>query len=141
MASLGGSLRQAGVSSSRGLRPNLSRRPPSSSSEASYASDGSASDDQFVFSAGNTPTHEYPRSATLAAREDLLFGKQAPAATSDSSDAAGLARSKPIAIELPPVRGTFLYTKILNPVFIDRILFTWMPPKRGDDLCNVLRKQ
>src|SRR4051812_41073111 len=87
MASFRGSFNAANVSPSRALRPRplLQRRAQSSSSEASCGSASPASEDHFVFSAGNTPTGEYappsrPKSTNLAPptsapRDGLLYGK------------------------------------------------------------------
>jgi hypothetical protein len=118
MASFRGSFNSANLPPSQALRPILQRRAQSSSSEASCGSASPASEDQFVFSVGNTPSNEHPPSAapvsrtmapTSAPREGLLFGKQTATATiSEIPDSHASVRSKPIAIELPTVRRVFL---------------------------------
>ncbi|KAK0633764.1 hypothetical protein B0T14DRAFT_81821 [Immersiella caudata] len=122
MASFRGSSNPANLSPSRALRPILQQRAQSSSSEASCGSASPASEDQFVFSVGNTPSNEYPPShssavssgnrtgaRTSAPREGLLFGKRTSiAAIAEISESLTSAQSKPIAIELPTARRAFL---------------------------------
>ncbi|KAK0655125.1 hypothetical protein B0T16DRAFT_316014 [Cercophora newfieldiana] len=125
MASFRGSFNPANLSPSRALRPMLQRRAQSSSSEASCGSASPASEDQFVFSVGNTPSNEHPPPShsvnrtgapTSAPRDGLLFDKRTwflsePAVTtiSETKDSITPGRSKPIAIEIPPtVRRVYL---------------------------------
>ncbi|KAK0725768.1 hypothetical protein B0H67DRAFT_598848 [Lasiosphaeris hirsuta] len=102
----------------------MHRRTVSSSSDASFTSSSSVSDDQFLFSACNTPANEQPPSAqtatsfsragvTSAPRDNLLFGKQAKELSTKSQPFAGISelpdsprlnRSQPIAIEIPANR-------------------------------------
>ncbi|KAK3364460.1 hypothetical protein B0T25DRAFT_442110 [Lasiosphaeria hispida] len=101
----------------------MHQRTVSSSSDASFASSSSVSDDQFAFSACNTPANEQPLSAQTAAsfsraavtsapRDNLLFGKlkelstktQPFAGISELPHSPRLNRSQPIAIEIPANR-------------------------------------
>ncbi|KAJ4395430.1 hypothetical protein N0V85_006553 [Neurospora sp. IMI 360204] len=90
----------------------MPRRTLSGSSHGSCASPSPLSDEQFAFSAGNTPVREIPPSYVASARDALLFGtrevnskSQTTTFISESKDASKVVtRSKPIAIELPPTR-------------------------------------
>lgn len=104
------------------MRPNMPRRTLSGSSHGSCPSPSPLSDEQFAFSAGNTPVRETPPSYVASAgynsktgtpRDALLFGtrdvnSKSQATTtfiSETKDASQIVtRSKPIAIELPPTR-------------------------------------
>ncbi|KAM7186544.1 hypothetical protein V8F33_011748 [Rhypophila sp. PSN 637] len=114
---------------SRLARPSH-RRTASNSSEASHASvNSSASDEQFVFSAGNTPSGENPPSLgpgpniTSNPRDGLLLGR--PAITSRSQpNPHDLARqraislsatSQPIAIAPPAARQPTTAPAVVTP--------------------------
>ncbi|KAK3331150.1 hypothetical protein B0H66DRAFT_91231 [Apodospora peruviana] len=93
------------------------RTGSNSSGTSSRASSSSMSEDQFAFSAGNTPSGEYPpspgatRSITSTPRDHLLFGKEVKSrspATREISQSIDSSRptsaSRPIAIEPPTTR-------------------------------------
>ncbi|KAK3951146.1 hypothetical protein QBC32DRAFT_169615 [Pseudoneurospora amorphoporcata] len=120
MSSLGSSLKRS-FTPSQIMRPTMPRRTLSGSSHSSCPSPSPLSDEQFAFSAGNTPVREIPpsyvasagyNSKTGTSRDALLFGtrevnnkSQTTTFISESKDASKIVtRSKPIAIELPPTR-------------------------------------
>ncbi|KAK3396186.1 hypothetical protein B0T20DRAFT_357367 [Sordaria brevicollis] len=100
----------------------MPRRTLSGSSNGSCPSPSPLGEEQFSFSAGNTPVREiqpsyvasagYNSSKTGTPRDALLFGtrevnhkSQATAFISETKNASQIVtRSKPIAIELPPTR-------------------------------------
>ncbi|EAA36288.2 hypothetical protein NCU01893 [Neurospora crassa OR74A] len=120
MSTLGSSLKRS-FTPSQIMRPNMPRRTLSGSSHGSCPSPSPLSDEQFAFSAGNTPVREIPPSYVASAgynsmtgtpRDALLFGtrevnskSQTTTFVSESKNASKvITRSKPIAIELPSTR-------------------------------------
>ncbi|KAH7628378.1 hypothetical protein B0T09DRAFT_160556 [Sordaria sp. MPI-SDFR-AT-0083] len=120
MSTLGSSLKRS-FTPSQIMRPTMPRRTLSGSSHGSCPSPSPLSDEQFAFSAGNTPVREIPPSYVASAgyssktgtpRDALLFGtrevsskSQTTTFISEGKDASKVVtRSRPIAIELPPTR-------------------------------------
>ncbi|KAM7183046.1 hypothetical protein V8F20_012761 [Naviculisporaceae sp. PSN 640] len=107
MSNFGTSLKQSSSFLSRLARP-AHRRTASNSSEVSPLN-SSASDEQFAWSAGNTPSGENPPMShgliTSNPRDGLLVGRFKQQSTPNIDRAISIsATSAPIAISLPPPR-------------------------------------